>query len=209
MPRQDFIQRFEGIARVYGRDALEHLQKARFCIVGVGGVGSWAAEAAARSGIGYIALIDHDELMISIGRMGVDRDVVELLLDSELRDREHFESPEKLEKLTPKLEALGHKVVSTVRDEEPGLYETIIRSGHRGQREYRVRYELVHTVEFRKLDRLRPSRCLRLQLELRDAIAVLVDQRQRTRQLCHRVVGPELHPAFEGGDRVLEPPASS
>ncbi len=65
MPRQDYIQRFEGIARVYGRDALEHLQKARFCIVGVGGVGSWAAEAAARSGIGYIALIDHDDIDIS------------------------------------------------------------------------------------------------------------------------------------------------
>lgn len=38
---------------------------ARFCIVGVGGVGSWAAEAAARSGIGHITLIDHDDIELS------------------------------------------------------------------------------------------------------------------------------------------------
>jgi tRNA A37 threonylcarbamoyladenosine dehydratase len=65
MLSQDYIQRFEGLARVYGSDALEHLQKAHFCIVGIGGVGSWAAEAAARSGIGHIALIDHDDIDIS------------------------------------------------------------------------------------------------------------------------------------------------
>lgn len=46
-------------------EALEHLQQAKFCIVGVGGVGSWAAEAAARSGIGSITLIDHDDIEMS------------------------------------------------------------------------------------------------------------------------------------------------
>ena len=64
MLSQDYIQRFEGLARVYGFDALEQLQKAHFCIVGVGGVGSWAAEAATRSGIGHITLIDHDDIDI-------------------------------------------------------------------------------------------------------------------------------------------------
>jgi len=64
MLSQDYIQRFEGLARVYGFDALEQLQKAHFCVVGVGGVGSWAAEAAARSGIGHITLIDHDDIDI-------------------------------------------------------------------------------------------------------------------------------------------------
>ena len=64
MLSQDYIQRFEGLARVYGSSALEQLQKAHFCIVGIGGVGSWAAEAAARSGIGGITLIDHDDIDI-------------------------------------------------------------------------------------------------------------------------------------------------
>jgi len=65
MLSQSYLQRFEGLARVYGFDALEQLQNAHFCIVGVGGVGSWAAEAAVRSGIGHITLIDHDDIDIS------------------------------------------------------------------------------------------------------------------------------------------------
>lgn len=40
------------------------LARAHFCVVGVGGVGSWAAEACARSGIGRITLIDHDDIDI-------------------------------------------------------------------------------------------------------------------------------------------------
>ena len=62
MLSQNYLNRFKGTARVYGSDALEHLQNANFCIVGIGGVGSWAAEAAVRSGIGHITLIDHDDI---------------------------------------------------------------------------------------------------------------------------------------------------
>lgn len=61
----DYLRRFNGLSRVFGVVALEYLQSAHFCIVGVGGVGSWAAEAAARSGIGKISLIDHDDIDIS------------------------------------------------------------------------------------------------------------------------------------------------
>lgn len=65
MLSEDYLQRFSGLGRIYGTPALENLQQASFCIVGVGGVGSWAAEAAARSGIGHITLIDHDDIEIS------------------------------------------------------------------------------------------------------------------------------------------------
>ena len=65
MLSEPYLQRFSGLARIYGLDALERLQLAKFCIVGVGGVGSWAAEAAARSGVGHIALIDHDDIEAS------------------------------------------------------------------------------------------------------------------------------------------------
>lgn len=65
MPGEDYHNRFEGLTRVFGHAALDRLQQAHFCIVGIGGVGSWAAEAAARSGIGKITLIDHDDIDIA------------------------------------------------------------------------------------------------------------------------------------------------
>ena len=57
--------RFDGITRLYGADALETFTRARVCVVGIGGVGSWVAEALARSGIGHITMIDLDEICVS------------------------------------------------------------------------------------------------------------------------------------------------
>jgi len=56
----DLQRRFAGVRRLYGADALEHFQAAHVCVVGIGGVGSWAAEALARSAIGQITLVDLD-----------------------------------------------------------------------------------------------------------------------------------------------------
>jgi tRNA A37 threonylcarbamoyladenosine dehydratase len=58
----DPARRFGGIARLYGDGALARLERAHACVVGVGGVGSWAAEALARSGVGRLTLIDLDHV---------------------------------------------------------------------------------------------------------------------------------------------------
>ncbi|MGV3653176.1 MAG: tRNA cyclic N6-threonylcarbamoyladenosine(37) synthase TcdA [Noviherbaspirillum sp.] len=58
----DFERRFGGIARLYGAYALERFRTAHVCVVGVGGVGSWAVEALARSAIGRITMIDLDNV---------------------------------------------------------------------------------------------------------------------------------------------------
>jgi len=58
----NFERRFGGVARVYGAPALARFQQAHVCVVGVGGVGSWAVEALARSAIGSITLIDLDHV---------------------------------------------------------------------------------------------------------------------------------------------------
>lgn len=55
-------RRFGGIARLYGDAALARFQRAHICVIGVGGVGSWAVEALARSAIGQLTLIDLDSL---------------------------------------------------------------------------------------------------------------------------------------------------
>ncbi|MBB1466964.1 tRNA cyclic N6-threonylcarbamoyladenosine(37) synthase TcdA [Pseudoalteromonas sp. SG41-5] len=54
--------RFGGIKRLYGNTEFEWLQQAHFCVIGIGGVGSWAAEALARTGVGKITLIDLDDI---------------------------------------------------------------------------------------------------------------------------------------------------
>jgi tRNA threonylcarbamoyladenosine dehydratase len=58
----DVDRRFGGIARLYGRAAFERFLQARVAVIGVGGVGSWVAEALARSAIGDISLFDMDHI---------------------------------------------------------------------------------------------------------------------------------------------------
>ena len=53
-------ERFAGLERLYGRGALEVLGGLRVAVVGLGGVGSWAVEALARTAVGRLCLIDHD-----------------------------------------------------------------------------------------------------------------------------------------------------
>ena len=55
-------RRFGGVARLYGAQAAARIGTAHIVIVGLGGVGSWAAEALARSGIGALTLIDLDHV---------------------------------------------------------------------------------------------------------------------------------------------------
>lgn len=60
-----YEKRFHGIARLYGAQGLKRLRAAHVCVVGIGGVGSWAVEALARSGVGAITLIDLDDVCFS------------------------------------------------------------------------------------------------------------------------------------------------
>ncbi|MDP0489647.1 MAG: tRNA threonylcarbamoyladenosine dehydratase [Verrucomicrobiota bacterium JB023] len=62
---ESYLNRFSGIARLYGREALERFAQAHVAIVGIGGVGSWTAEALARSGVGQFTLIDLDDLCVT------------------------------------------------------------------------------------------------------------------------------------------------
>ncbi len=60
-----FERRFGGIGRQYGKAGLERSRRAHVCVIGLGGVGSWAVEALARSGVGKLTLIDADEVCVS------------------------------------------------------------------------------------------------------------------------------------------------
>lgn len=58
----DVDRRFGGVKRLYGDFGLAKLQTAHVVVIGIGGVGSWAAEALARNAIGKITLIDLDNI---------------------------------------------------------------------------------------------------------------------------------------------------
>ncbi len=60
-----YSSRFGGIQRLYGQPVSEMLRSAHICVIGIGGVGSWAAEALARTGIGAVTLIDLDDICIT------------------------------------------------------------------------------------------------------------------------------------------------
>lgn len=64
-PDVDHGRRFGGINRLYGDDAVDRLGGAHVCVVGIGGVGSWAVEALARSGVGRLTLVDLDHVVES------------------------------------------------------------------------------------------------------------------------------------------------
>lgn len=62
MATPDLTRRFGGLARLYGEAVSSKFGTAHVCIVGIGGVGSWAVEALVRSGIGRLTLIDLDHV---------------------------------------------------------------------------------------------------------------------------------------------------
>ncbi|WOO42523.1 tRNA threonylcarbamoyladenosine dehydratase [Rubellicoccus peritrichatus] len=61
----DFQQRFSGLGRLYSTDGLDRLRAAHVCVIGIGGVGVWTAEALARSGVGALTLVDLDDICVT------------------------------------------------------------------------------------------------------------------------------------------------
>jgi tRNA threonylcarbamoyladenosine dehydratase len=58
----DVQRRFGGLARLYGIHGAAMVSQSHVAVVGIGGVGSWAAEALARSGVAQLTLIDFDQI---------------------------------------------------------------------------------------------------------------------------------------------------
>ncbi|MEG2649810.1 MAG: ThiF family adenylyltransferase, partial [Eubacterium sp.] len=54
------ITQFARTEKIIGSEGIKHLQSARVILFGVGGVGSYVAEALVRTGVGHITLVDKD-----------------------------------------------------------------------------------------------------------------------------------------------------
>ena len=62
---EQYERRFQGTRTLYGTSAVDTFAAAHVYVIGVGGVGSWVAEALARTAVGTITLIDLDVLVAS------------------------------------------------------------------------------------------------------------------------------------------------
>ena len=65
-PQDDeYERRFAGVEKIYGEDAFRQYEQSHVMVIGIGGVGSWAVEALARTGIAELTLIDMDVIAAS------------------------------------------------------------------------------------------------------------------------------------------------
>ena len=87
-----------------GPDSLSELQRSRVAVFGLGGVGSWCAEALCRSGVGHLTLIDEDT--VSVTNINRQAEATELTIGM------------------PKTEALGQRLLSV----NPALDLTLLQS---------------------------------------------------------------------------------
>jgi len=61
----EYDRRFAGVAKIYGDDSFHHYENSHVMVIGIGGVGSWAVEALARTGIGEVTIVDMDVVAAS------------------------------------------------------------------------------------------------------------------------------------------------
>ena len=61
----DYDRRFAGANKIYGESSFQTFENSHVMVIGIGGVGSWAVEALARSGVGKLTLIDMDVIVAS------------------------------------------------------------------------------------------------------------------------------------------------
>ncbi len=61
----EYERRFAGAAKIYGEDSFNAYAHSHVMVIGIGGVGSWAVEALARTGVGELTLVDMDVVAAS------------------------------------------------------------------------------------------------------------------------------------------------
>jgi tRNA A37 threonylcarbamoyladenosine dehydratase len=114
----DLHRRFAGLERLYGVAGAASIQAAHVAVVGIGGVGSWAAEALARSGVGRLTLIDLDH----VSESNINRQIH--ALDSTVGQAKVLAMQQRIAQINP--ECVVHGIEEFV---EPGNWPAILPEG--------------------------------------------------------------------------------
>lgn len=96
---------FSRAERLIGAESIQRLQKAKVALFGIGGVGSYTAEALARGGIGHITLVDGD----TVGLTNINRQLI--ALHSTLGRKKTEVMAERIADISPETEVEIHSVV--------------------------------------------------------------------------------------------------
>ena len=97
----DADRRFGGLARLYGVAGAARIRAAHPAVIGIGGVGSWAAEALARSGVARLTLIDLDH----VAESNINRQIQ--ALDSTLGQAKVLAMRERIGHINPDCEVIA------------------------------------------------------------------------------------------------------
>lgn len=111
-------RRFGGLERLYGKPGAARIRVAHVAVVGIGGVGSWAAEALARSGVGQLTLIDLDH----VAESNINRQIH--ALDDTLGQAKVHAMRERIQHIHP-----GCRVHCVEEFVEPGNWPSILPGG--------------------------------------------------------------------------------
>ena len=111
-------RRFGGLERLYGKPGAARIRAAHVAVVGIGGVGSWAVEALARSGVGQLTLIDLDH----VAESNINRQIH--ALDDTLGQAKVHAMRERIQHIHP-----GCQVHCVEEFVEPGNWPAILPGG--------------------------------------------------------------------------------
>jgi tRNA A37 threonylcarbamoyladenosine dehydratase len=113
----DFARRFGGLERLYGVAGAARIRNAHVLVVGIGGVGSWAVEALARSGVGRLTLVDLDH----VSESNINRQIH--ALDSTLGQAKVEAMRDRIAQINPEC-----KVLAIDEFVEPGNWTTLLET---------------------------------------------------------------------------------
>ena len=116
---EDTGKRFGGIVRLHGPEAWDRIRKARVMVIGIGGVGSWAAEMLARSGIGTLHLVDLDDVCES----NINRQIH--ALQSTIGKSKVSTMAARIREIAPECNVIEHHEFFTQRNAEQLINEDI------------------------------------------------------------------------------------
>ena len=113
----DFARRFGGLERLYGVAGAARICNAHVLVVGIGGVGSWAVEALARSGVGRLTLVDLDH----VSESNINRQIH--ALDSTVGQAKVEAMRERIAQINPEC-----RVLAIDEFVEPGNWTTLLEA---------------------------------------------------------------------------------